>query len=111
MARRRASCCASSLHRDRSLGGRRLSDPIGQYVPNLLATIVASTRQTVRERECFHPVSSFESKVNGNVGNSRRFRDALSRPGRMNVVAECKKRSPSLGILSASYRPEEIAES
>ena len=83
---------------------------MGAYVPNLLATIVASTRQTVRERKRVCPISSLESKVNGKIKNSQRFLDALKRPGQMNVIAECKGRSPSRGILCASYRPAEIAE-
>ena len=82
---------------------------MGPYVPNLLATIVASTRQTVRERERLCPISNLESKVHGEAENNHCFRNALTRPGRINVIAECKRRSPSRGILCASYRPEEIA--
>ena len=78
-------------------------------MPNLLATIVASTRQTVRERERLCPISNLESKAHGKTGNSHAFLNALTRPGRINVIAECKGRSPSRGILCASYRPAEIA--
>ena len=34
---------------------------------------------------------------------------ALSRPNRVNVIAECKRRSPLKGVLRRSYEPGEIA--
>ena len=40
-----------------------------------------------------------------------RFAQALSRPDRMNVIAECKRRSPSKGVLKADYDPAVIASS
>src|SRR5262249_37411095 len=33
------------------------------------------------------------------------FREALRRPDRINVIAECKRRSPSRGVLRAAYDP------
>ena len=41
---------------------------------------------------------------------TRRFRSALCRPG-VNVIAECKRRSPSKGLLRADYDPVRIARS
>ena len=78
-------------------------------MPNLLATIVASTRQIVRERERLCPISNLKSKAHGEAGKSHSFRNALTRPDRINVIAECKGRSPSRGILCPIYRPAEIA--
>ncbi len=37
------------------------------------------------------------------------FHDALSRTGSINVIAECKRRSPSRGVLRAAYDPVAIA--
>ena len=37
------------------------------------------------------------------------FIAALSRTDRVNVIAECKRRSPSRGILRAAYEPAQIA--
>ena len=37
------------------------------------------------------------------------FADRLSRRGTINVIAECKRRSPSRGVLRAAYDPASIA--
>jgi indole-3-glycerol phosphate synthase len=37
------------------------------------------------------------------------FRAALGRPGRLNIIAECKRRSPSRGVLRRAYDPVAIA--
>src|SRR5258708_4465656 len=42
---------------------------------------------------------------------SGRFRAALSGVDRVNVIAECKRRSPSRGVLRAEYDPVAIAQS
>ena len=39
------------------------------------------------------------------------FRSALSRTDRVNIIAECKRRSPSRGVLRADYDPVAIARS
>src|SRR6202011_901945 len=38
-----------------------------------------------------------------------RFRTALGRPDGLNVIAECKRRSPSRGLLCREYDPAAIA--
>ncbi|SVA95177.1 uncharacterized protein METZ01_LOCUS148031, partial [marine metagenome] len=43
--------------------------------------------------------------------DGKRFRAALETPGCLNVIAECKRRSPSQGIIRSNYSPERIAVS
>ena len=43
--------------------------------------------------------------------DGRRFRDAIGRPGRANVIAECKRRSPARGVLARVYAPADLARS
>src|SRR5947208_2606138 len=38
------------------------------------------------------------------------FAEALSKPDRINVIAECKRRSPSKGVLRPAYDPVSIAK-
>ncbi len=77
--------------------------------PDLLATIVAATRQAVRHRRQNVPETVLASRVPTGLDGKARFEAALSAAGRPNVIAECKRRSPSRGILRADYRPEAIA--
>ena len=77
--------------------------------PDLLATIVAATRQAVRDRRQIVPETVLASRVPTRLDGRARFEAALSAAGRPNVIAECKRRSPSRGILRADYRPEAIA--
>ncbi len=77
--------------------------------PDLLATIVAATRQTVSDRRREVPEPDLASRVPAGLDGKARFEAALAAPGRPNVIAECKRRSPSRGILRRDYQPEAIA--
>jgi indole-3-glycerol phosphate synthase len=82
-------------------------------VSDLLATIVAATRRIVEVRSDREPLPQLRQRLERTVAAERTprasFFDALSRPGRMNVIAECKRRSPSKGVLRADYDPVAIA--
>ena len=77
--------------------------------PDLLATIVAATRQAVGDRRRRLPEAVLASRVPAALDGKARFEGALTAPGRANVIAECKRRSPSRGILRRDYRPDAIA--
>jgi indole-3-glycerol phosphate synthase len=76
---------------------------------DLLETIVAATRRTVAVRQEREPLSAVAARAEGRVAQSGRFAAALGQPGRVNVIAECKRRSPSRGVLRPRYDPVEIA--
>ena len=77
--------------------------------PDLLATIVAATRRMVRDRRRTAPETVLASRVPAGLDGKARFEAALAAPGGPNVIAECKRRSPSRGVLRRDYRPEAIA--
>jgi len=77
--------------------------------PDLLATIVAGTRRAVRTRLDRVPRALLERRAADRTPRAEAFRRALSRPGQVNVMAECKRRSPSRGVLRAAYDPGVIA--
>ncbi len=43
------------------------------------------------------------------VGRLRGFKEAISQPGKINLIAEIKKASPSKGVLREDFEPVEIA--
>jgi len=94
---------------------------------DLLATILAATRRIVEVRQAREPIDRLRTNCEmtsagrglsgppGGAGTVRpttptgRFEAALSRPERLNVIAECKRRSPSRGVLRADYDAVSIA--
>ena len=86
---------------------------------DLLATIVAAARRMVDVRQQREPLAALRERVArlSPVGRSARpagetggrFLDAISRADRINVIAECKRRSPSRGVLREDYDPVAIA--
>jgi indole-3-glycerol phosphate synthase len=76
---------------------------------DLLETIVAATRRIVEVRQAAEPMAALAERAAGVASHAGRFADALSGLERFNVIAECKRRSPSKGVLRAQYDPVAIA--
>jgi indole-3-glycerol phosphate synthase len=76
---------------------------------DLLATIVAATRRIVEVRQEREPFADLEARAAAVESRRGRFEAALRRADRINVIAECKHRSPSKGVLRAHYDPVAIA--
>jgi len=77
--------------------------------PDLLAAIVAATRRMVDMRAARIPLDELDRRAAGVEPRPGFFKEALSRTDRFNVIAECKRRSPSRGVLKANYDPASIA--
>jgi len=77
--------------------------------PDLLATIVAATRRITEVREQTTPLAALAERAASLPSRRGRFSAAVSRPGDVNVIAECKRRSPSKGVLRAEYDAAAIA--
>jgi indole-3-glycerol phosphate synthase len=76
--------------------------------PDLLATIVAATRRIVEVRQAEHPARTLEAMLDrtprGDAFEAA-LRPATQGSNGFRVIAECKRRSPSKGILRADYDP------
>ena len=77
--------------------------------PDLLEAILGATRRIVDGRRTREPQKALELRANARRPQGQRFREALTRSSSTNVIAECKRRSPSRGVLRAHYDPEAIA--
>ena len=77
--------------------------------PDLLATIVAATERIVEVRREREPLAAIESRAAAASPNGAAFERGLGARERVNVIAECKRRSPSKGVLAAQYDPVAIA--
>jgi indole-3-glycerol phosphate synthase len=78
--------------------------------PDLLATIVAAARRIVEVRKESVPESALEKTAAGRRPSAGRFVRALRDGAGPRVIAECKRRSPSRGILREDYRPAQHAK-
>jgi indole-3-glycerol phosphate synthase len=90
-----------------------VSNPTTPAPADLLATIVAATRRIVAVREERESLDQLTRRAERSAGargdTSGGFRSALTRTDRVNVIAECKRRSPSRGVLRTDYDPAAIA--
>ena len=75
--------------------------------PDLLATIVAATECSVRDRARTTPIDALydRARAAGRQPRGASFERALRDSTAPRIIAECKRRSPSRGILRAAYDP------
>jgi indole-3-glycerol phosphate synthase len=76
---------------------------------DLLETIVAATRRIVEVRQQQEPLAALAERAGATAARAGRFQLAISGADGVNVIAECKRRSPSKGVLRAEYDPVAIA--
>jgi indole-3-glycerol phosphate synthase len=77
--------------------------------PDLLAAIVAATKKAVSVRSTDVSLDEMDRRAAAVEPRAQLFRRAISEPRRTNVIAECKRRSPSRGVLKANYDAAAVA--
>jgi indole-3-glycerol phosphate synthase len=77
--------------------------------PDLLRTIVAATRRMIETRRDRESLGLLELRGASASPGGFRFENALTAVDRLNVIAECKRRSPSKGVLAVDYDPVVLA--
>jgi len=78
--------------------------------PDLLEAIIAATRTRVAAAIEREPHAAVERRAMIRTTKASEFASRLARSGSINIIAECKRRSPSRGVLRAAYMPVEIAK-
>jgi indole-3-glycerol phosphate synthase len=77
--------------------------------PDLLRTIVAATVRTLELRAAREPRHELERRAATAAPRGGVFEQALAVGAAARVIAECKRRSPSRGVLVETYDPAAIA--
>lgn len=75
----------------------------------ILDRIVASKKAEVEERKKQLPLETMVMKIV--PGEKRPFAKNLKKPGKVSLIAEIKKASPSKGIIRQNFDPLQIAQS
>lgn len=75
---------------------------------DVLAAIVAGARRSAMERALVTPLDHVDQRASAMAPRGATFRASLAADG-VRVIAECKRRSPSKGVLRERYDPVEIA--
>jgi indole-3-glycerol phosphate synthase len=86
-----------------------MTQVIAATPPDLLAAIVAAARRLTAVRRERVPEAQMVEQAKGRRPNGAGFARALRDGATPRIIAECKRRSPSRGILRADYRPGEHA--
>ena len=81
-----------------------------QACPDLLEAIVDAARHAVDVSERRRPRGQVEDIAATRTPRGAAFRSGLLSDDRVNVIAECKRRSPSRGVLRPDYDPSVIAQ-
>lgn len=82
----------------------------GVQTADLLATIVAATRRRVEARMVARSLSDLERAAARLRPRGHAFRSALTAGAGPRIIAECKRRSPSRGVLRRAYDPRAAAQ-
>jgi len=77
--------------------------------PDVLAAIVAATRTRVHEARLSTTLDQLQRAGEWWRPRGAAFITALTSDTRLPIIAECKRRSPSRGVLRAAYDPVAIA--
>ena len=75
---------------------------------NILQTIVEARRKSIEHRQGVLPHAALKIAVETKAPKPRGFAAALAKPG-LNVIAELKRASPSLGVIRENYDPISLA--
>jgi indole-3-glycerol phosphate synthase len=78
---------------------------------NILERIVEARRASVAHRKRVLPDVALKLAVEKKVAPPRDFPAALARAGKINIISELKKASPSRGVIREEYAPAVLAAS
>lgn len=75
----------------------------------ILKQIIEEKKKEIAQAKGKISLTGLKEKLPSFVGRQRSFKEAASKPGQINLIAELKKASPSKGILREDFEPVKIA--
>ena len=75
----------------------------------MLEAILASKRQELDTAKARLPFEELKARLASHMAD-RDFRSAISRPGKLSLIAELKRKSPSKGLLRERFDPVSLAQ-
>lgn len=75
---------------------------------DILREIVEYRRIEVEKKKKSFPLSKLEKSFPF-LPQTRSFKNAIAKPGKLNFIAEIKKSSPSRGLICADFNPQKLA--
>lgn len=79
-------------------------------MPEFLSTVLEYKRQILAQKKDFYAGLKKKIQATQPTGRPRAFKEQISRPGQINLIAEIKKASPSAGVLRKDFHIEAIAK-
>ena len=77
--------------------------------PPMLDDIVATKQQEIESAKAALPIEELKRRVANHLAD-RSFRDAIRVPGKLSLIAELKRKSPSKGMLRERFDPVSLAQ-
>lgn len=79
-------------------------------MPEFLPTILAHKRQLLAHKKDFYTGLREKAQEAVSAGRVNSFKQKISQPGQINLIAEIKKASPSAGVIRKDFNVETIAK-
>ena len=76
----------------------------------ILSDIITHKRKSIQEARRVLPLDDIKAKLSERSIHRRNFKQAISQPHDINIIAEIKKASPTRGIIREDFNPVKIAE-
>jgi indole-3-glycerol phosphate synthase len=76
----------------------------------ILDKIIAQKREEIKKLKNFYPLEKLKEDIKNTKFADKDFYGALSKKGKVNIIAEVKRGSPSKGIICHDFNPVKIAK-
>jgi indole-3-glycerol phosphate synthase len=76
----------------------------------ILSQIIEEKRQSLQEAKRALPLEKIKQELSNKRTQRRNFKNAISHPHDINIIAEIKRASPTRGVIRSDFNPIKIAE-